>query len=247
NVANKVTDTIRKETDAKPLKFNNMEAVSKDQAKDATYQSLMKENVKNIEKALNDKIKVEDDKAANKHSKAIQDGYFKDDQVKDRDLSDYAGEWQSVYPLLKDGTLDEVFEHKAEDKGDKSAKEYKAYYDKGYKTDVEKIKITDNQITFTKNGKSMTGTYTYDGKDILQYEGGNRGVRYTFKLEGDASEGLPKYVQFSDHNIAPTKTGHFHIFTGNDREKVLKELENWPTYYPANLTKEQVKDEMLEH
>lgn len=109
NVANKVTDTIRKETDAKPLKFNNMEAVSKDQAKDATYQSLMKENVKNIEKALNDKIKVEDDKAANKHSKAIQDGYFKDDQVKDRDLSDYAGEWQSVYPLLKDGTLDEVF------------------------------------------------------------------------------------------------------------------------------------------
>ncbi|PWZ93178.1 zinc ABC transporter substrate-binding protein, partial [Staphylococcus pseudintermedius] len=64
NVANKVTDTIRKETDAKPLKFNNMEAVSKDQAKDATYQSLMKENVKNIEKALNDKIKVEDDKAA---------------------------------------------------------------------------------------------------------------------------------------------------------------------------------------
>ncbi|PWZ94592.1 zinc ABC transporter substrate-binding protein, partial [Staphylococcus pseudintermedius] len=51
NVANKVTDTIRKETDAKPLKFNNMEAVSKDQAKDATYQSLMKENVKNIEKA----------------------------------------------------------------------------------------------------------------------------------------------------------------------------------------------------
>ncbi|MEJ7542366.1 zinc ABC transporter substrate-binding lipoprotein AdcA [Staphylococcus intermedius] len=247
NVANKVTDTIRKETDAQPLKFNNMEAVSKDQEKDATYQSLMKENVKNIEKALNDKIKVEDDKAANKHSKAIQDGYFKDDQVKDRDLSDYAGEWQSVYPLLKDGTLDEVFEHKAEDKGDKSAKEYKAYYDKGYKTDVEKIKITDNQITFTKNGKSMTGTYSYDGKDILKYDGGNRGVRYTFKLEGDASEGLPKYVQFSDHNIAPTKTGHFHIFTGNDRDKVLKELENWPTYYPADLSKEEVKDEMLAH
>ncbi|WP_046838175.1 ZinT/AdcA family metal-binding protein, partial [Staphylococcus succinus] len=109
--------------------------------------------------ALNDKIKVEDEKAADKHSKAIQDGYFKDDQVKDRPLSDYAGEWQSVYPLLKDGTLDEVFEHKAEEKGDKSAEEYKKYYDTGYKTDVEHIKITDDSITFTKNGKSVTGKY----------------------------------------------------------------------------------------
>ncbi|KIX90921.1 zinc ABC transporter substrate-binding protein [Staphylococcus microti] len=247
NVANKVTDTIRKETDAKPLKFNNMEAVSKDQAKDATYQSLMEENIKNIEKALNDKIKVEDEKAADKHSKAIQDGYFKDDQVKDRPLSDYAGEWQSVYPLLKDGTLDEVFEHKAEEKGDKSAEEYKKYYDTGYKTDVEHIKITDDSITFTKNGKSVTGKYKYDGKDILDYEGGNRGVRYTFKLDGKASKDLPKYVQFSDHNIAPVKTGHYHIFVGNDRDKVLKELENWPTYYPADLSKEEVKEEMLAH
>ncbi|AVQ33898.1 zinc ABC transporter substrate-binding lipoprotein AdcA [Staphylococcus muscae] len=247
NVANKVTDTIRKETDAKPLKFNNMEAVSKDQAKDATYQTLMDENIKNIEKALNDKIEVEDEKAADKHSKAIQDGYFKDSQVKDRELSDYAGEWQSVYPLLKDGTLDEVFEHKAEEKGDKSAKEYKEYYDVGYKTDIENIKITDDTITFTRNGKSVTGTYKYDGKDILDYEGGNRGVRYTYKLEGEASKDLPKYVQFSDHNIAPVKTGHYHIFMGNDRDKVLKELDNWPTYYPADLSKEEVKDEMLAH
>lgn len=247
NISHKVTDTIRKETNAKTLKFNNMEAVTDDQSKDATYQSLMKENVKNLEKALNEKIKVKDDKAANKHTKAIQDGYFKDSQVKDRELSDYAGNWQSVYPLLKDGTLDEVFKHKAEEKGDKSAKEYKSYYEKGYKTDIEKIKISGDQITFTKNGKSMTGTYRYDGKDILDYKGGNRGVRYTFKLEGEASKDLPKYVQFSDHNIAPKKSEHFHIFMGNDRDKVLKELDNWPTYYPANLSKEEVKDEMLEH
>lgn len=58
NVANKVTDTIRKETEAEPLKFNNMESVTKDQSKDATFQSLMKENIKNIEKALDEKIKA---------------------------------------------------------------------------------------------------------------------------------------------------------------------------------------------
>ncbi len=41
-----------------------------------------------------------------------------------------------------------------------------------------------------------------------------------------------KYVQFSDHNIAPTKAAHFHIFYG---VRILIELENWPTYYPSKL------------
>lgn len=36
-------------------------------------------------------------------------------KLKDRTLGDYKGNWQSVYPYLKDGTLDEVMEHKAED------------------------------------------------------------------------------------------------------------------------------------
>lgn len=249
NLSNKVTDTVRKETKAEPLQFNNMESVSKEQSKDATYQSLMQQNIKHIEKALNDKITVEHDhdKENEKHSKAIYDGYFKDSQVKDRELSDYEGQWQSVYPLLKDGTLDEVFEQKAKQKGDKSAKAYKAYYDVGYKTDIEQIKISHNEITFVKNGKAHKGQYVYDGKDILKYEKGNRGVRYTFKLVSESDAGLPKYIQFSDHNIAPTKTGHFHIFIGDDRDKLLEEMDNWPTYYPSQLSKEEIKEEMLAH
>ncbi len=53
---------------------------------------------------------------------------------------------------------------------------------------------------------------------------------------------IPKLVnlnmfQFSDHNISPVKTSHFHIFHGGEsQEKVLSELENWPTYYPKMLT-----------
>lgn len=248
NISGKVTDTIRKETDAKPLTFNNMESLSKKQLNDndISYQSFMKENIKNIEKALNDKIKTKDEKKEAAHDKAIENGYFKDEQVKDRELSDYEGDWQSVYPLLKDGTLNEVFKHKAED--DKmSAEEYKEYYDKGYKTDVENIKIEGNQISFTKDGKTSTGEYEYDGYDILKYEKGNRGVRYSFKLKGDSNDDLPKYVQFSDHNIYPKKSAHFHIFAGNDKDKVLKELDNWPTYYPSKLSKDEVKEEMLAH
>lgn len=247
NISSKVTDTIRKETDAKPLTFYNMESLTKDQMneKNLTYQSLMHKNINNIAKALNDKIKTDDDKKE-VHDKAIESGYFKNSQVKDRTLSDYEGDWQSVYPLLKDGTLDEVFEHKAED-GDMSAKETKSYYEKGYKTDIEKINIKDDQISFIKNGKTTTGTYKYDGHDILKYEKGNRGVRYSFKLVGESNKNLPKYVQFSDHNIYPKKSAHFHIFTGEDKDKVLKELDNWPTYYPSKLSKEEVKEEMLAH
>lgn len=52
NVANKVTETIRKETDAKPLKFYNMESLNKDQDQEVTFQKLMEENIQNIAKAL---------------------------------------------------------------------------------------------------------------------------------------------------------------------------------------------------
>lgn len=55
NVSSKVTDIIKKDTDSKPLKFHNLEVLTKEEAKDKniTYQSLMEENIKNLDKALN--------------------------------------------------------------------------------------------------------------------------------------------------------------------------------------------------
>ncbi|MBW3089989.1 metal ABC transporter solute-binding protein, Zn/Mn family [Bifidobacterium miconisargentati] len=174
-------------------------------------------------------------------------GYFLTQDVKDRSLSDYEGEWQSVYPLLQDGTLDKVMEAKAK-KGDMTAAEYTKYYDAGYKTDVERIAIKGDQMSFTRGGKTATATYEYSGFKILDYAKGNRGVRYLFTATGDAPEGAPKIVQFSDHGIAPTKAAHFHIFMGNDsQEETLKEMDNWPTYYPASMSKEEVATEMLAH
>ncbi len=62
------------------------------------------------------------------------------------------------------------------------AKDLKAYYDKGYKTDITNIDIKGNEITFTKDGKKHTGKYEYNGKKTLKYPKGNRGVRFMFKL-----------------------------------------------------------------
>lgn len=175
----------------------------------------------------------------------IAKGYFEDDQVKDRELSDWAGDWQSVYPLLMDGALDPVMEHKAEH-GDKTAEEYRAYYETGYETDVDRIVIEGAKVTFYNEGKPATGTYASDGYEILTYEKGNRGVRFVFaKTEGD--EDAPAFIQFSDHIIAPQKADHYHLYWGDDRAELLEELENWPTYYPSDLSKEEIVTEMTAH
>lgn len=34
---------------------------------------------------------------------------------------------------------------------------------------------------------------------------------------------------------------------GDDRKQLLNELENWPTYYPDDLSAIDVKEEMLAH
>ena len=176
----------------------------------------------------------------------IYKGYFEDEQVKDRELSDWAGDWQSVYPYLQDGTLDEVFEHKAEQDETQTAEEIKAYYEIGYKTTTERIVIDGNHITFYENGQSHQGEYAYDGYEILTYEKGNRGVRYIFKHIGD-EEGVPAYIQFSDHLISPEKTGHFHLYWGDDRAALLEEVLNWPTYYPSSMDGHTIAHEMMEH
>ncbi|MCK1975656.1 metal-binding protein ZinT [Jeotgalicoccus huakuii] len=180
------------------------------------------------------------------HNNDVYKGYFEDEDIADRELSDWAGEWQSVYPYLTSGELDEVFEHKAKD-GDMTEVEYKDYYQTGYETDVNDIMIKeDGEITFKSEEQTITGQYEYDGYEILEYEAGNRGVRFIFKkIDGDNS--APKYVQFSDHIIAPEKSGHYHLYWGDDREELLSEVDHWPTYYPKNQTIDDIKNDMLQH
>ncbi|POF34165.1 ZinT family metal-binding protein [Roseibium marinum] len=183
--------------------------------------------------------------AAHSHDKEIYKGYFKDEQIRARELSDWEGDWQSVYPHLQDGTLDTVLQHKAEH-GDKTVEEYRAYYEIGYRTDVNRIVIGGDEVTYQKDGESVTGQYAADGYEILTYKKGNRGVRFIFsKTGGDA--GAPQVIQFSDHRIAPARADHYHLYWGDDRAALLEELTNWPTYYPASLSGQQIIHEMTAH
>lgn len=54
NVSSRLTDMVAKETDVEFLPFHNLEALTDNDPEDATYQSLMRENIKSLEKALHD-------------------------------------------------------------------------------------------------------------------------------------------------------------------------------------------------
>ncbi len=175
------------------------------------------------------------------------EGVFADNNVRDRALSDWDGMWQSVYPYLVSGELDPVFKKKAEKDKSKTTDEIKAYYRKGYATDVEMIGIEKGVMEFHTGNQVASCKYDYAGYKILTYQSGKKGVRYLFECK-DADSKAPKYVQFSDHIIAPRQSSHFHIFMGNTSQAaLLEEMENWPTYYPYQLNAKQVVDEMLHH
>ncbi len=44
-----------------------------------------------------------------------------------------------------------------------------------------------------------------------------------------------KYVQFSDHNIAPTSGSFPYLSMAVRVEALFDELEDWPTYYPSKF------------
>lgn len=169
----------------------------------------------------------------------------KKDDIRDRALSDWAGVWQSVYPYLMDGTLEPVMAKKAT-KGDKSAAEYRAYYEAGYKTDVNRIDINGQYIRFFRGKDVAAATYDADGYEIITYTSGGWGVRYIFKkIRGD--DAAPGFIAFSDHTTVPKVSDHYHLYSSNDRATLLKEIDNWPTYYPARLDAKGIVEEMLAH
>ncbi len=175
------------------------------------------------------------------------EGAFDDADVKDRPtLSDWAGDWQSGLPYVTDGTLDEVFAHKAE-AGEKTAEAFRQYYLTGYQTDYDRLAFDGNKITFYAGDTAAQAEYAYQGYQILTYESRSKGVRYLFEAK-DAID-APKYIQFSDHCIEPTEgLTHFHIYYGNEsQEALLAEMENWPTYFLSSMSGQDIVDDFLGH
>jgi zinc transport system substrate-binding protein len=176
-------------------------------------------------------------------------GAFTVKDIKNRALTDWAGDWQSVYPYLLDGTLNPVMEHKAEG-GEKTAREYYEQYKTAYATDVDRLSITRNSMTFYRNGVSARANYAYKGTGVIAEDDGSLWVRYKFEALGNPPQGAPRYVMFSDHLYAPAKAEHFHLYASDESFDALMadtNPVNYPTYYPAGLTKNEIVEEMIGH
>ena len=208
----------------------------------------------NLMDVLGDSAKVEELKEGmqesehehdHDHSKKVST--FEDDEVQDRPLSDWEGDWQSAYPLVLDGSLDEAWEHKSED-GKMTAEEYKDYYTKGYKSDYSAISIHDDHIKFTDNDGNVTESdYEYTGYYIQNWSTGTKAAMYRFEAV-DKESGAPVYIEFNDHIIEPEKAEHFHIRMSNESYDAIVDPEgNWPTFFDAALSPEGVCEEVIGH
>lgn len=197
---------------------------------------------------LGDKAKVEELKEGMQEEEHEHDhGHntdFEDSDVKDRTLAEFDGSWQSTYPLLLDGSLDEVWEYKAENDDTMTVDDYKKKYTTAYDTDVVTINIKAPEIEYVTADKTIKADYDYSGYYIRTKDDGSRQVRYKFeKKSGD--DDAAKYIVFSDHNIEPSEPEHFHLYSGNDGfDTLVEEGEHFPTYYPTSLSAEDIVDEM---
>lgn len=248
NAKDTIARTLAAEANVELEVLNPLEGLTQEAIDNGeNYLSVMESNLAALKKTTDVAGDADSHDHEDEKEKTVYNGYFEDADVLDRPLSDWSGEWQSVYPLLQDGTLDQVFDYKAKLDDSKTAEEYKEYYTVGYETEVQSIHITDDSMEFVfDDGTSEKSDYRYAGKEILDYAAGNRGVRFLFEAT-DPDQAF-KYVQFSDHSISPTKSDHYHIYFGNDsQEALLEEVDNWPTYYPTDLSKTDIAQEMLAH
>ncbi len=204
----------------------------------------------NLLEALGDSVKAEETVEGmqeEEHDHNHDEEISKDD-IKDRQISDFAGEWKSLYPYLLNGDLDEYCEHKAEEDEDNSTTKdtYFEKYKASWQCDVNKISISGNKITFTyTDGKKVSAEYTYAGyQPKINDDGEISSVRYQFKATDSKA---PKYVQFNDHGHKPGSAEHFHIYFGNDGFDSLMDSKTNPFFVKNALTSDEILDELMGH
>lgn len=174
-----------------------------------------------------------------------EDEDFTEEDVKDRQLSDFAGDWQSVYPYLADGSLTDMIADKAADNGQSEEETY-AYYENGYATDVDRIVVDGEAITFYTGDTSVSAQYEAAGFAIQEKDDGSLSVRYQYQAVGETN-GAPMYVQLNDHGHESGAAEHFHIYFGDDSFDALLSTDKFLTYFPSNMTDTQIVEEMSAH
>ena len=205
----------------------------------------------NLMEVLGDKVKEEEivegmqaedeDEHEHAHSSEIDEH-----DIKDRSLSEFNGKWQSLYPVLMNGNLEEYVEHQAEEKG-KSEAEMKAEIAAKWNCGAKSVKVSGNKITITyDSGKSVTGKYSYAGYAVKRNDEGKiTNVRYKFESK---DKNVPKYVMFNDHGFAPAdEVAHFYFYFGNNGFEEFMDSKVNSYFVDSKLSAHECEDLLLGH
>ena len=120
----------------------------------------------NLLDVLGDSVKTEELVEGMQESEHEHDhgGEIDTADIQDRTLSEFAGDWQSIHPLLVNGDLDEYLEHLAEEDGDDTttADTYRERYTGSWECDATSIAINGSTITFTfADGSTQSADYIF--------------------------------------------------------------------------------------
>ena len=168
------------------------------------------------------------------------------DDIKDRSLAEFNGEWQSLYPVLMAGSLEEYVEHQAEEKG-KSEEDMKAEIAAKWNCGVKTVTVKGNKITLTyDDGKTVSGKYSYAGYAVKKNDEGKiTNVRYKFESK---DKKVPRYVMFNDHGYAPAdKVTHFHFYFGNNGFDEFMDSKIVSYFVDSKLSAHECEDLLLGH
>ena len=185
-------------------------------------------------------------------------GEIVESEIKDRPLSDFAGDFQSVLPYFEDGTLDEYITEEAEEHEKSFAEMKQEFLEKG-KSDYNTLSIKHNTVSFQTSSETVSAEYEYLGfQPVKDDDGDVTSVWYTFQSKDPAS-GVPVYLAFNDHGTGADvheeeheeheeEIAHFHLRYGNENIDALIDEENWaPTFYAANAPSEEIKEAVAGH
>ncbi|MDR1628656.1 MAG: zinc ABC transporter substrate-binding protein [Oscillospiraceae bacterium] len=204
----------------------------------------------NLLEVLGDAVKEEEIKEGMEHDE--HDHEVDVDDVKDRPLSDWQGDWVTIEDALANGDLDEYVAHQAQE-NETDAATQKAAYEQHWKSDYANLKITGTSVTFG----GVAVDYEYAGYKIVEGANG-AAVWYGFAAKTPVDT-APKFIAFSDHGTGGEEdhedededeheTAHFHMRYGNESFEALTEIENWsPTFFPSDAAGEEIAEAMSGH